>query len=146
MGIARLGQNAAVVFGTSGFEAAIDIESMSFGGFTANAIDAAHLGVVPEGADEIGNRPYIVSRLVDAGEVSFECHYDMNTKIPVGGFGELITITWPIFTPTGTTPGAWSFQGTIISASPAVPLEDKITCSVTLRILGAVTIVKEGTP
>lgn len=141
--IATLGHGATLAAATSGFEANVDIESMSFGGISAEAIDAGHLGVAAEAADEMGNRPYIFGKIIDAGELTLECHITPGLAIPVG-VSDTFTLTWPIFTPGNTTNATWVFSGAIVNASPAIPLEEKITASMTIKISGAITISAEA--
>lgn len=97
---------------------------------TMDMVDVTHFGS-PNRTREF------VSGLVDPGECSFEMNFvpgsasDMAIQAwKVSGEGKTCRITYP----NATT---WTFTGYLTGYEPAVPLEDKMTATVTIKVTGS---------
>ena len=113
-----------IVFGTSGFSAEIlDISGPSL---ARESVETTHQGT-------IGARTHLPVDLFDAGELSFDIHFNPDTDPPIDQPAEAVTITWP----SGAT---WAFSAFMTADEPATPLEDKMVASITLKISGDITI------
>lgn len=136
---ADLGTGITIEFLTSGFSAEVlDVQPP---GASRETFDASHQGSgVNPGAGKWGNKPFLFSRLVDAGEASFDIHFDPDDVPPLHAAAEQIRITFPV--PTGLSTGAqWTFSGGMTGYQPTGPLDGKMTASVTIKVSGAVTRV-----
>lgn len=109
-----------IAFASSGFTAQIlDVNPASP---TVDDIQTSHQGTT-------GGHTFVAADLVDNGEMSFDIHFNPDTTVPVGGANETITITFP----AGATE---SYDGYIKSATPAAPLNDKMTSTITVKVSG----------
>lgn len=126
-----VGTGTSVVFATSGFNAYIT--GVSGPGSSRESIETTHLGTT-------GGKTFIPGDLYDGGEVSLDVMFDPSLTIPMfaGQQPETITITFPV--PSTLSAGAtWSFAGFITDHSPTIPLEDKMTASITIKVTGNIT-------
>lgn len=125
----------------------IAFESATPGTFTVigsvNAIQEPGLSVDSIDVTEFGHtnafRRFIAG-LIDAGEASFSLHYDPE----VTQYGDIYTLgaartvkNWKITHVGGATR---TFSAFITGLTPATPLDDKMTCDITLKVSGAPTV------
>lgn len=122
--MAAIGTGTTIVFGTSGFSA--EVVGINLSDISRVAINSSHLG-------STSAHSFIFGDLVDWGNAELEINYDPTDFPPVGEAAETITIT----TPDSTT---YVFSGAVTNVSAAIPLEDKMTATVTVKAAGAVTI------
>jgi len=73
--------------------------------------------------------------LVDWGELTIELLFNPGTTPPIGSAEEIVTITFP--NSAGTT---WTFTGFMTGMEPAIPLEDRMTTTVTIKVDGDISI------
>lgn len=76
---------------------------------------------------------FIPADLSDPGELSFDINFDPDESPPINGATESITITFA----SGTT---WAFSGFMTGYTPAAPMDDRMTASVTVKVSGPITI------
>lgn len=126
-----------VVFGTSGFTA--EIVDLAFGGVSRKSIDVSHMGTSLPSSSEYGNMPFIPGRLSDAGELAMEIHFNPQTTPPLDLVPETVTVTFPLF-PGDTTPADFEFTGFVTGYDIGLPLDDKMTASMTVKVDGKVTV------
>ena len=113
-----------IVFGTSGCSAEIlDVNPPSL---SRESVEVTHQGTT-------GGKDFIPADLYDAGECSFDVHFNPDTAPPIDEAAETITITFP----SGAT---WAFSGFLTGYEPKAPLEDKMTATVTIKVTGEITI------
>ena len=131
-----VGTGTTIVFQTSSFSA--EIVDIQIGGISREAVDVTEMSDVV-GAGNIGGREFIPTRLADPGELTLEVHFDPDDTPPVNLPAEVIDITFPQASGE-TTPTKWSATGFCTSYDAAVPLEDKMTATITIKITGDITI------
>lgn len=127
-----VGTGTQIAFGTSGFAPYIlDVNPPSM---SRDPVDTTHMQTT-------GGKTFRPGDLYDGGQVTFQIGFDPSMSPPMlaAEQPEQITITFP--TPSGMSSGAtWVFSAFMVEFSPAVPLEDKMTASVTLKVTGSVAI------
>jgi hypothetical protein len=124
-----VGTGTSIAFQTTGFAAFI----MGVDGpdQSRESIDTTHLGTT-------GSKTFRPGDLVDNGELSLDIAFDPDLTIPIAAAVETVVITFPV--PAGKTTGAqWSFSAFCTGHSAAIPLEEKMTAKMTLKITGAIT-------
>ena len=133
------GNGTTIAFGTSAI--ALSVLDISWGGIGAREkIEVSDLSSTTY-------REYIMTKLLDGGELTLECNYDPDidpeTALTTGS--ETITITHPIRTSGNTTAGTWACPGAMANYDMSVITnDDKPTVSVTVSVLGAITITAES--
>ena len=129
-----IGTGASVVFGTSSFTA--NFTSLSIDGITRISIPTSHLGTTTA-------HTFVPGDLIDAGEFSMEFQWDPDDYPPIEGAIETITISFPLSS-GGSTKATFAFSGFMTNFSGAIPLEDLMTGSATVKITGDITDVDES--
>jgi hypothetical protein len=124
--MASLGVGTAITF-SSGFCA--EITDVKIGGLSREAVDVTNFGSTG------GFKEFIPSTLIDSGELEVELIYTPGTAPPIGGDAETVTITFPVAS-GDTTGGSISCSGFLTDAEETVPMDDKISQSVTIKFTG----------
>ena len=129
-----VGTGTTVSFGTSSYPC--NIRGVTLSGWSRAAVDVTHLGSTTARAFKLGD-------LYDGGTVELEILFSPNDPPPMGAAAETVTITCPI--PSGGSTGA-TYAGSMgaIDASIAIPLEDVMTQTLRLKVLGAITPLAES--
>jgi len=122
--MAELGTGTTITFAT-GFLA--EILSISGPGMSREMIDISHMGTTIAHA-------YMVADLYDTGEITVELQYIPGTTIPIANAQETITITFP-----DSGASTLAFTGAMSGFEPSIPLEDKMTATVTIKASGAIS-------
>ncbi len=102
--------------------------------YTKEKIETTHMGTrtTQNITDEVpGFGTSLPSALIDPGEASMEIAFQPEHGIPPIGIMQRITITFPDTT-------VWAFDGFVTNFSPSVPLEDRMTASITIQATGSV--------
>ena len=122
---ADVGTGATVGFGTSTYVA--EITDIQWTGITRPSVDITHLASTTA-------RAFMPGDLYDPGMMKLEILYDPRTiKPPMNGAAETVTITFPS-SDTAAASGFftdWEF---------GIPLEDKMTATVSVKFSGIITI------
>jgi hypothetical protein len=107
--MADTGNTTTVTFGTSSF--APTVRSISIGEMTREAIEDSHLATG-------GQKTFIPSDLVDAGEFTMEIEWDQSAGVfpPVTAAAETVTITFPMKPGQSTTRGTLAGTAFLTSA------------------------------
>jgi hypothetical protein len=95
-------------------------------GASREAIDVSHMGT---GSSHI----FTPADLVDWGEMTVTIAYDPSDTPPIDSAASSCTITFP-------DGSIWVFNAFMTSMKPAVPLEDKMTAEVTVKVTGDLAI------
>lgn len=111
-----VGTGTTIGFGTSSFTA--EITNVGLDGITRPSIDTSHMSST--------ERTFIPGDLVDHGSVQVDINFDPDDQPPIAGAAETVTITFP----SGATLVGSAF---CTDWSAAVPLEEKMTASFTLK-------------
>lgn len=127
--MASLGFGSAITF-SSGFCA--EITDIKIGGLSREAVDVTNF------ASTNGYKEFIPSTLIDSGELEVELIYDTDAAPPITGAAETVTITFPLKSGE-TTAATVSATGFLTDSEEAVPLDDKMSQSVTIKFTGART-------
>lgn len=83
-----------------------------------------------------------VPSMLDPGEMTFECNYDGTAA---GTANELNTAktataaTWTVTFSGGSATSSWACKGWITALGHAIPFDDKVTQSVTIKFTGIPT-------
>ena len=122
-----IGTGSTVVFGTSGFTA--DILGVNFSGVTREAINTSHMGTTSD-------HTFMPVDLVDNGTLELEIAWLATLTPPIitNAAAETVTVA---FAGSATT---WSFSAFQTDLGVTVPLEDKMTATMTFKISGAISI------
>ena len=131
-----VGTGTSITFADSGFTA--EIVDIQIGGISREAVDVTEMSDTV-GAGNIGGREFIPTRLADPGELTLEVHFDPDVTPPVNLPPEQIDIDFPL-APGDLTAAKWEALGFCTSYDAAVPLEDKMTATITIKISGDITI------
>lgn len=94
------------------------------------------MGTAAAGAGKFGSRTFIAGDLSDAGELEVEIHFNPDTRPPIEGAAETVTVTIP----GSTTPATWAGSAFMTGCSVAFPLEDKMVMTCTLKFSGNITV------
>ncbi len=84
-----------------------------------------------------GHDTFILGKLVDWGEARIELGFKPGVRPPIDDAASACVITFP----SGQT---WSFSAFLTDAEPAVPLEDLMIMTCTIKVTGDVTIAAGG--
>lgn len=120
--MAQVGTGFSVTF-ASGFLA--EILSVTESNMARPSIDATHMGSA--------QMEYIPGALSDTGQADVEIAFDPDATPPIDAAPETITFTYP----NGTT---WARSGFMTNMGNQVPLEERMTATVTLKFTGPLTI------
>ena len=121
-----LGTGASISFADTGFVS--EILSINGSGMSRESIDTSNLLTS-------GNRTFIPGDLVDRGEFEIELHLDPDKDIPIDQPAEVITVTFSKV-PADATAANWVFTGFMTNFDFAIPLEDKMTATATMKVTG----------
>lgn len=95
---------------------------------TREAIDTTHMGTTPA-------KTFVPGDLADWGELRAEIAFIPETAVPINAATGSIVITFP---DSGAT--TWTFSGFMIGFEPSVPLEERATANVVIKVTGAITV------
>lgn len=126
----------ASTVGGSGYTA--EVTNISWSGISRGAVDTTHMGTVEAG--NFGGRTFMPTDLVDAGEITVECHFDPDTDLAIDAAAAAVTITFPLVTGDGSS-ATWAASGFCTSFEWNDPLEDKMVATMTIKMTGGVTLV-----
>lgn len=104
------------------FDVTAELTSIEWSGWSAESVETSHMGTS-------NGRTFISGDLYDAGELTFEGHFDPTEALPKWTEVGTVSIT---FAGNGT-PNIWAVGGFITEYSCSSPLEDKMTFSATLK-------------
>lgn len=96
---------------------------------TTDVIDASHFGSP--------NREFIMG-MTDPGETSFEMNFvpgSASEKLLLDAKATRLSTSYRIVFPNNHT---WTFDGLLTGYEPAMPNDDKMTATVTIKVTGAV--------
>jgi len=119
------GFGTTLTWGSSSFTA--ELFEVTPPGASRESIDTSHMSTLS------GAMTFIPADLVDWGEATFSVAFDPSTSPPVNAAAETITITFPDET-------TWAFSGFVTGYEPTVPMDDKMTADLTIKVTGRVTI------
>lgn len=128
MALTDLGTGTSIAFGTTGFSA--EVTAIDISGITRVSVDTTHLGTS-------NDMTFIAGDLVDNGEIGLELHFDPNSDVPIDQPVEVVTITFPL-QGAQVTAANWAMSAFATANDVAVPLEDKMTQTVTLKVTGGI--------
>tara|TARA_R100000306_G_C4347787_1_gene128496 strand:+ start:104 stop:502 length:399 start_codon:yes stop_codon:yes gene_type:complete len=112
-----------------------EVLDISWSGISKNSIETTNMAT-GAAASSSGGRTYIAASPSDAGEITIEANLDNNAATWIScidaASGE-IELTFP-------DDGTWTASGFVTAASFSVPLEDKMTASITLKLTGDIVV------
>ena len=124
-----IGTGATIAFADSAFVS--EILSINGSGMSRESIDTTHLGTTLD-------KTFTPGDLVDRGEFESELHLDPDKDIPSDQPPEIITVTFSKV-PADATAANWVFQGFMTNFDFAIPLEDKMTATATIKVTGGIS-------
>lgn len=130
-----VGTGSTIQFGTSNFDGAI--LSIEQSGISREAIETTDLSTT-------GARTFIPGKLYDGGELNLEIAYELDKVPPYEGDPETITMRGPLQSGELTAAGA-SFTGFINNMSRAFAIEERMACSITIKVAGNITEIPATT-
>lgn len=121
------GDGTTAIF-TKGFECYV--REVTAPALTRTAIDTTHMGSASD------YRTFIPG-LIDPGEITLDIYFDAKQTLPVedGAAGDLDTLTLTF--PDAST---WTCSGFTTGYSPAIPMDDAMTCTLTFKVSGKPTL------
>lgn len=126
-----IGTGTTIAFATSSFTG--QVVSITHSGMTRPVLSTAHMGTTAVQSGELNNMTKAVGEIVDGGQFTVEMHLNPDTVVPMGGAVEVVTIT----VNGGAT---WVFNGAIMDASAAIPLDDIMTRTVVVEVCGPIAV------
>ena len=134
-----VGVGTIVEFATTGFSA--EITDVRITGFNRNSIETSHMGTTwPVGANQVGNKTFVPSKLSDAGSLALTIHFAPNTNPPLDALPETVTVSWPK-APADATAAKWTGTGFITSYDVTAALEAVMVANVTVKFSGGLSMV-----
>jgi len=79
--------------------------------------------------------------MLDAGEATFELNYDGSASGTANDLNTFLTNTAATWTITFADTSTWACSGFITALGHAIPFDDKITQSMTLKFTGVPTFL-----
>lgn len=135
-----VGTGTTITFGTSAI--ALSVKDISWSGIgQKEKIDVSDLS-------STSWKEFIATKLNDPGSITLECNYDpdIDPTTALTTSSETVTITWPIRAAANATNGTWVASGFMASYEPSgVNNDDGATVSVTVEVLGSITVTAETT-
>lgn len=133
--LADIGHGASFAFGDGAspevFTAFAEVTSITPPSDNIDVIDATHMA-------SPGNTREFIQGLNDPGEASFEINWTRtnNTQIQAlrNGGTSNFRITFP-----GSPAVTWTFAGFLIGYEPSIPVDDKMTATVTFKVTSSYT-------
>ncbi len=123
--MAEIGTGTSITFESGFFAEILDITGPSM---ERPAIDTTHMGTT-------NARTFVPGDLYDGGELQVELAFAPGTFPPIGQAASAFTITFP-----DSAASEWSGTGFLTSAENAIPLEERMTQSCTLKITGVISV------
>lgn len=121
-----IGTTTTIAFATTSFTA--ELIGLNVNDITRPDIDVTHMGSTIY-------REFLPGKLADGGMVEMEIGFDPDTQPPILEDPEVITITFPL--PDGmATAAKVVFTGYVNSWSAGLPLEDKMTATISIKVDG----------
>jgi len=112
-----------------------EILDISWSGISRNAIETTNMAT-GAATSSSGGRSYIPASPTDAGELTVEANLDTTTATWIScidaAAGDVV-LSFP-----GS--GSWTAAGFVTSASFSVPLEDKMTASLTVKLTSDIVV------
>ena len=135
--VVNVGTGSTIVFGTSAWAA--KVTKISIDGIELAELDITNLSNPAAGAGEIGGRTFMLGDLADPGSITIEGHFNPDLIPPIRGVAETVTLTFPVSAgaPTAAT---YVFSGATKSFQVGVPLEELMTFTMTVKVLGLITV------
>ncbi len=135
--VVDVGTGTSIAFLTSAFVA--ELVGLSHSGIAREEIETSHMGTAVAAAGKIGSRTFRPGDLSDPGELKCDIHFNPDQVVPVEKVAEQIKVTFPV--PAGLTTGAiWQCEGFVKSLENQIPLEGKMTATITIKLSGQITI------
>ncbi len=128
--MADVGFGHSITFQT-GFFACIRVTNIT--GITRESIDTSCSNTSG------GHMTFMPSDLHDFGSLEIEMLFDPEEKPPIDQAAESVTLTFPIKS-GDTNPATWAFSGFMTDFSGAVPYNDVMTASATIKVSGDITV------
>lgn len=132
----QVGTGTTILFGTSAW--AGEIVGVNLGGMSREAVNVSHLATALAAAGKVGSHKFIPALLTNPGELRLEVHFDSETLPPLEAVAETITITFPKRVGDSVGP-KWAFTGFATAFELGVPLDNKMTGTLTVKISGEIT-------
>lgn len=140
------GFGAQLVFATSAWTGAI--VEISRSGASRKAIDVTHHGSTAPSSDpaqlQDGGMEFMAGLLRDGGELKVKVLYDPGNPPPVTAREETITLKYPLFSGQ-VLPARRSGSGFITSDEEEVPVDDKMSMDLTIKLSGVWTLTPATT-
>ena len=133
----NLADGCAIVFATSGFDA--DVTAINWSGINRASVDVSHLGLTDPGAGNFGNKLFLPSKLVDAGELELTINFDPDDDPPMHAEAETITLTFAQIT-GDTSPASWAGSGFASGFSFNGAAEGKLEGTITVKFTGGIAM------
>ena len=131
-----IGTGTTIGFGTSSWTS--ELLSIDWSGISREAIETSQMATAAAGANKFGNRTYVPGQLSDPGELTCEFHLDPDKEPPIDQPAETITVTFPLVSGDSTAAN-WACSGFATGFSASIPLEDKMTATMTIKLTGNVS-------
>ncbi len=120
--MAQVGTGISIAF-SNGFLA--EILNVADQGMERASIDATHMGST--------EMAFLPGSLPNWGQLECELAFDPDTKPPLTGAAETVTITYP----NGTT---WARSGFLTGFQYQAPLEERMTATASIKFTGDLTV------
>lgn len=121
----EIGTGTSISFSTGFFAEILDVTPP---GASRESVQSSHMGTTAA-------HTFLPTDLVDWGELVVEMAFAPGTTPPITSVSEQIVITFP-----DSAASTWTFNGFMTGFEPAVPLEDRMTATATIKITGAVVV------
>lgn len=133
---------ARVKFGTTGWTGSL--KDFSVTGVSRAAHNTSHLGLTAASTNQFGNMTYLLSSLVDGGELSMRVLFNVGqsgvtAQPPIGASAETITIYMPKASGDSTS-ATWAFSGGCTGYDATFPEDGVVEQDIRVKVLGTVSV------
>ena len=121
----------------SGFT--LEAVSVRWTGMERAAVDSTHLGTPAPSGSNVGNRTFLMGKMVDSGRLEGQWHFNPDQTPPIHAAPDTGTVTWPSTGATG--PATWAAQMAMIGFDvDGVGIDEKMIANCVLKLTGEITI------
>ena len=115
-----------------------EITDISWSGISRNAVETTNMATGAE-TSSLGGRSSGAASPTDAGEVTVEANLDTNAAsdgwiTAIDADASDVVLTFP------DSSGTWTANGFVTNLSYSVPLEDKMSASITVKLTGNIVV------
>jgi hypothetical protein len=124
----NIGTGTTIAFDSTLFAEVLDVSPPNL---SRNSVETSHMSTDT-------NHTFMPTDLIDNGEVTLEIAFNPKYDFKASFFAKKVKSCVITFADSGD--GIWTFSAFATGYEPSVPLEDRMTATITLKVTGGITI------